>query len=180
MPRPRGTLVLKGAEKGWRKWTRPSIEAQPRRRLGGAGTPQDLGSAGEGPSWRPWEGVRTLPLPSKETYEVLCRRSRGRPGGRCCGARRGGGLAHGDAADHTHRFVRYAEVIVPPGFLERVRERSSRTPLDHSGVPETVVGGRGMWIVATLDPRDRSPWLHGNVGLVEEVIFHSHRDLLAL
>src|ERR671921_2841707 len=76
MPRPRGTLVLKGAEKGWRKWTRPGIEAQPRRRLGGVGTPQDLGSAGEGPSWRPWEGVRTLPLPSKQAYEVLCRRSR--------------------------------------------------------------------------------------------------------
>jgi hypothetical protein len=27
----RGTLVLKGAEKGWRSWTRPGVEAQPRR-----------------------------------------------------------------------------------------------------------------------------------------------------
>ena len=27
----RGTLVLKGAENGWRSWTRPGVEAQPRR-----------------------------------------------------------------------------------------------------------------------------------------------------
>ena len=27
----RGTLVLKGAENGWRSWTRPGVEAHPRR-----------------------------------------------------------------------------------------------------------------------------------------------------
>jgi hypothetical protein len=30
----------------------------------------------KGTGLAPWEGVRTLPLPSKEAYEVLCRRSR--------------------------------------------------------------------------------------------------------
>lgn len=51
----------------------------------------------------------------------------------------------------------------------RLRHRAFGFALDQTGVPQPVVRGAGVGVVAGLDPRDRGTRLDGDVGLIEVV-----------
>ena len=69
--------------------------------------------------------------------------------------------------------------VYVPGS-SKVTETFPQIPRDQARVPQAVVRGRGVRVVAVLDPRDRGAHRDGDVGSVEEVVLHANRHVLAL